>query len=444
VQLDGRHRFDNYIVGAANRLAVSAARAVAESPGETYNPLYIRAASGLGKTHMLSAIGCHALAVRPALHLDALTLDEFVRQLHVAVSMGEAESFRERFQQTDLLLIDDVQFLTGRRETQAELLGIGKYLQGAGRQIVVTSDRLPGDLSDVDERLLAQFASGLVVEIGPPDYETRVAILGAWCAERAVQFEPGVIEELGHIDFASVRDLQTALNRVIGHQKANGLGAPIEPAVVRALFPERRGHAPSTHAGGNAAEARAANGSAAASAAEPSDDRGAGAGEYLTFLSDVAHVVARHVEPWRKQLGEAAARWRAAGYRTGMLDSALRADADPGVDALVATFERHTERLGMLEAEATAADPDLAGSEIFRDPERLAEAEALVAQGSAYGPTSETPVAWVDEDVTAHDVGALSVVPEDVEPVVDVFFLDDEKVLWDWPEITGRVIEAAR
>jgi chromosomal replication initiator protein len=443
VQLDGRHRFDNYIVGAANRLAVTAARAVAESPGETYNPLYIRAASGLGKTHMLSAIGCHALAVQPTLRLDALTLDEFVRQLHAAVSVGEAESFRERFQQTDLLLIDDVQFLTGRRETQAELLRIGEHLQGTGRQIVVTSDRLPADIVDVDERVLAQFASGLVVEIGPPDYETRVAILGAWCAERAVQFEPGVIEELGHIDFGSVRELQTALHRLIGHQKTGGQGAPIEPTAVRALFAERRARAASIQGAGIAAGASEALAAAATSGTGPSDGRVAGAGEYLTFLSDVADVVARHVEPWRRRLGDAAARWRAAGYRTGMLDSALRSGADPGVDALIATFERDTERLGMLEAEATAADPELAGNEIFRDPERLAEAEALVAQGGAYGPTAEAPVAWVEDEGTASDLG-LSVVPEDVEPVVDVFFLDDEKVLWDWPEITGRVIEDAR
>ena len=173
MQTDGRFRFDNYVVGSANRLAVAAARAVAEAPGAAYNPLFIYSSSGLGKTHLIGAIGYQALQLQPSLNLEYLSLEDFVAQLHAAISAGETEAFKQRYKHVDLLLLDDVQFLTGQRETQSEMLRLFNVLQGGGRQIVMASDRPPTDIADVDERLITRLSGGLVVDIGAPDYETR-------------------------------------------------------------------------------------------------------------------------------------------------------------------------------------------------------------------------------------------------------------------------------
>jgi chromosomal replication initiator protein len=193
---DARFRFENFVVGSANRLAVAAARAVSEAPGSAYNPLFIYSASGLGKTHLASAIGNYAKQLQPTLQTEYVTLDDFVEQLHAAISIGQTLSFTQRYAHVDMLLIDDVQFLTGRRETQSEMLRLFNLLQGSGRQIVMTSDRPPNEIADVDERLVSRLAGGLIVDIGPPDYETRAAILRNKCEERGVTLRPNVLDEL--------------------------------------------------------------------------------------------------------------------------------------------------------------------------------------------------------------------------------------------------------
>jgi len=194
--IDGRFRFDNFVVGSANRLAVSAVRAVAESPGSVYNPLFIYSASGLGKTHLLCALGFAARSLHPELHVEYFAVEDFVDQLHAAIASGQGENFRRRWQSFGVLLLDDVQFLTGRAETQSELLRVFNALQGSSRQIVMTSDRPPHEIADVDQRLVTRLSGGLIVDIGAPDYETRVAILRHLCAERGLRFGSGVLEEV--------------------------------------------------------------------------------------------------------------------------------------------------------------------------------------------------------------------------------------------------------
>src|SRR5687767_5313841 len=216
--VDVRSRFDTFVVGAANRLAVSAARAVAQSPGAAYNPLFIYAASGLGKTHLLSAIGQLAKQLQPDLQAEYVTTDELVEHLHQAVTRGETEAFRQRFAALDVLLLDDAQFLTGRQETQSELLRLFNVLQRSGKQIVLTSDRPPTEIADLDERLMTRFSGGLLVDMGAPDYETRVAILRRRCDERDVKFAAGVVEEVARVVFANVREMHGAINRLIAFQ----------------------------------------------------------------------------------------------------------------------------------------------------------------------------------------------------------------------------------
>jgi chromosomal replication initiator protein DnaA len=374
---DARYRFDNFVVGSANRLAVAAARAVAESPGATYNPLIIYSGSGLGKTHLVGALGHLALELQPDLRLIYLSLDEFVEQLHASISAGQTDIFKNRYHTVDLLILDDVQFLTGQRETQSEMLRLFSALQGSGRQIVMTSDRPPAEIADVDERLLTRLAGGLIVDIGAPDYETRIAILRSKCEERGLHFRTGVIEELARVEFANVRELQGALNRLAAYQALGQttIGAPDVRAIV------------------------GANGTSSISLAGV-----APMGEFASFLSDVAVAVAAHVETWKVRLGEAIAFWGGEGYRTGMLERALQLTAAPNVEELLATFSAAVDHLKVLEQRATSVDPALGADDVFRDPERVAEAEQLAERALAGNTPPVGPSAAFARD--SFEVGA--------------------------------------
>src|SRR3989454_845462 len=228
--LNPKFSFETFVVGAANRLAVTAGRAVAENPGTAYNPLFIYSGSGLGKTHLLMALGQGAKKLLPHLNIEYLTLDEYVEAFHAAVAAGQGDAFRRRFQNVDMLLVDDVQFLTNRKEMQAELLRLTEALQTAGHQIVLTSDRPPAEIADLDERLISRFSGGLVVDIGAPDYETRVAILRRKAEERRAKFQPGVLETVAAAEFQNVRELMGALNRLVAYQAVNDVPLNAEGA----------------------------------------------------------------------------------------------------------------------------------------------------------------------------------------------------------------------
>jgi chromosomal replication initiator protein len=317
--IDAKLRFDNFVVGSANRLAVAAARAVAESPGSVYNPLFMYSSSGLGKTHLMCAIGNQVRQRHPGAAVEFVTLDDFIAELHAAVQSGRAEAFGARYQQVGVLLIDDVQFLTGRRETQSELLRVFNALQASGRQIVMSSDRPPADIADVDERLITRFASGLIVDIGSPDYETRMAIIRGKCEDRGVRFRPGVIEELAVLEFKNVRVLQGALNRLIAHQTLGG--EQLEASGVRNVLADL------AEVRGKATPKRAS-------------------GEFQSFLSDVASAVAQHVEQWKARIAEAVAYWTSEGYRTAALERVLRGRTAPeSVEHLLRDFETSVKRL---------------------------------------------------------------------------------------------------
>src|SRR5918992_4423614 len=325
--LDPRFRFDTFVVGGANRLAVSAARAVAQSPGAAYNPLFIYAPPGLGKTHLLSAIGQLAKQLQPDLRAEYVTTDEMVEHLHQAVTRGETESFRARFADVDVLLLDDVQFLTGRQETQSELLRLFNVLQRSGKQIVLTSDRPPTEIADLDERLLTRFSGGLLVDMGAPDYETRVAILRRRCDERDVEFAPGVVEEVARVVFANVREMHGAINRLIAYQTLGEGDVTVDS--IRALLGD--------HGNGNGAVRLTPK-----------------SGGYESFLSGLAVAVAQHIDARRVKLIEATAEWRAEGFRTAALERALQSKETTDPEALLQEFEQKVARLSALEQEVVA------------------------------------------------------------------------------------------
>jgi len=369
--LNPKFSFETFVVGAANRLAVTAGRAVAENPGGAYNPLFIYSGSGLGKTHLLMALGQSAKRLVPALNIEYLTLDEYVEAFHAAVAAGQGDAFRRRFQNVDMLLVDDVQFLTNRKEMQAELLRLTEALQGAGHQIVLTSDRPPAEIADLDERLISRFSGGLVVDIGAPDYETRVAILRRKAEERGASFQPGVLETVAGADCQNVRELMGVLNRLVAYQAVNEL--PLNAVGAKQLL-GLTDPAP--------APAPAAT----------------GGDEFGSFLHDVTVTVGKAVEAWRARVGEAVLRWEGEGYRTRRLEALLDQQAPVGVDEVITGFARDVERLKVLEAEVAALDPQAAGQSLFRDPERLAEAEAAAGDVRAGvapppGPSAAFPLA---------------------------------------------------
>ncbi len=355
--LNAKYTFDTFVVGAANRLAVTAGRTVAENPGSAYNPLFVYSGSGLGKTHLLMAIGDAAKKLAPALNIEYLTLDEYVEAFHASVAAGQGDAFRRRFQNVDVLLVDDVQFLTNRKEMQSELLRLTEALQVAGHQIVLTSDRPPPEIADLDERLISRLSGGLVVDMGLPDYETRVAILRRKAEERGVRFQPGVLETVAQAEFGNVRELMGALNRLVAFQAVNDTS--INAETVKQIL----GLAP-----------------AAAAAAEPAPAPRAAGDEFGEFLADVTVTVGKAVEAWRARVGEAVLRWEGEGYRTQRLEALLQQDAPAAVDEAIAGFAQDVERLKELEAEVAELDPQAAGDSVFRDPERLDDAEKAAAK----------------------------------------------------------------
>jgi len=388
--LNPKFTFETFVIGAANRLAVTAARTVAESPGSAYNPLFIYSGSGLGKTHLLMAIGAAAKRLAADLNVEYLTLDEYVEAFHAAIAAGQGDAFRRRFQTVDVLLIDDVQFLTNRLEMQAELLRLSEALQAAGRQIVLTSDRTPVDIENLDERLISRFSGGLVVDIGAPDYETRVAILRRKSEERGAEFQPGVLETVAAASFANVRELMGVLNRLVAYQAVNE--TPLNAEGAKQLL---------------GIEARV-SGAHAAVAGErtPTPD------EFAAFLTDVTMTVGKAVEAWRARIAEAILRWEGEGYRTRRLEALLEQETPLAPDEEIAAFARDVERLRVLEAEVSQFDPQAAGQSVFRDPERLAEAEEVATRVRAGAAPPPAPSAALP--FAAFAVGSSNQLPVNV------------------------------
>jgi chromosomal replication initiator protein len=368
--LNPLYRFDTLVVGAANRLAFTAAKAVAESPGTVYNPLFIYARPGLGKTHLLMGIGHAARAINPGLSVEYLTLDEFVESFHAAVAAGQGEAYRRRFIDVDLLLVDDVQFLTHRREMQAELLRLSDALQTSNRQIVLTSDRPPAEIEALDERLIRRFAGGLVIDISAPDYETRVAILRRKAEERRATFGEGVLEAVGSLVIDNVRELLGALNRLVAFQAVSD--KPLKPEQAKAL------------AGG--AEAKV-------------EEKPLFSDEFGDFLSEVSATVAQQVDSWRTKVAAAILRWEGEGFSTARLEALLQQEMTTDPEQVLQQFESDVRRLQALHAEAAELAPSLAGSSAFRDPDDLAGAEAVTqrARQGAHPPPAPLPIWRLDD-----------------------------------------------
>lgn len=219
-RLASRYRFDNFVVGPNNRLAHAASLAVAENPARAYNPLFLYGGVGLGKTHILHAIGNAVL--QRGMQVLYVSSEEFTNDLVNAIRTRTQAAFREKYRHVDVLLIDDIQFIAGKEATQEEFFHTFNTLHGQEKQIVMTSDRAPKAMSTLEERLRSRFEWGLTVDITPPDYETRMAILRSK-AEKANRNVPEeVMETIARQIQANIRELEGAWNRVMAYADLSG------------------------------------------------------------------------------------------------------------------------------------------------------------------------------------------------------------------------------
>jgi chromosomal replication initiator protein len=227
---NSRYTFDNFVVGPNNRLPHAASQAVAESPAHAYNPLFLYGGVGLGKTHLLQAIGNEA--AKRDLNVLYVSSEEFTNDLINAIRRRDTVSFRERYRSIDILLIDDIQFIAGKEATQEEFFHTFNTLHGQNKQIVISSDRSPKSLVTLEERLRSRFEWGLIVDIQPPELETRIAILRTK-AERACRNVPDeILENIAHQIQSNVRELEGALTRVLAYSDLSGKPLTMELTII--------------------------------------------------------------------------------------------------------------------------------------------------------------------------------------------------------------------
>jgi chromosomal replication initiator protein len=217
------YTFDAFVPGASNRFAHAAAMAVAEAPPSTaYNPLFIYGGVGLGKTHLLIAVGHHMYRLNPGIRVKYVTSEQFLTEFIKAVRERQSDRFRQRFREVDVLLVDDIQFLAKREETQTEFFHTFNHLHGSGKQIAIASDRPPHELSGLEERLVSRFRWGLCVDVQPPDLETRIAILQVKAERERLTVPHDVVEFIASKFDQSVRELEGALVRVAAWSELTG------------------------------------------------------------------------------------------------------------------------------------------------------------------------------------------------------------------------------
>jgi hypothetical protein len=393
--------FDRFVSGPENQVAAAAALRVAESPGRSYNPLVISGPAGVGKTHLLMAIGQRARVLDPELLVHYESGEAFVDRVTNSLSAGTLDAFREASAGIDVLLLDGLQEVAGKGRTEEELLRIAGELVGRGAQLVIAANAPLAELPGLAPALAARLVGGLNVEIGAPEEATRRIILARLVADHGFDVSDEVQSSLADLPIADVRELKGAVSHLVAAAELESRDISVED--VAKLSGVRLDAGP------------------------------AEADEFDAFLSDISTAVAAVVEtaPWRRRLAAAILRWEGEGIRTRRLEAALDADSAPDVEALLNAFGRDVGRLRHIARElppGAVADPLL-----LRDPDRLQEAERLLAEGSRARPAGPSP---------SSGAARSGVAPP--PQTVDRWFLDREKLAWDWLALDDRVAEEQR
>ncbi|MYB18370.1 MAG: chromosomal replication initiator protein DnaA [Holophagales bacterium] len=240
--LNPQYRFDSFVVGNSNRFASAASQAVAEKPGIAYNPLFLYGGVGLGKTHLLHAIGNRLKRAAPGTRVVYLAAEDFVNDLITSIRFERMPAFRERYRTIDVLLVDDIQFLAKKERSQEEFFHTFNVLYTRQKQIIVTSDAQPRDMADIEERLRSRFGSGLLADIQPPDLETKVAILQRKARQQqGLDLDTDVAMFIARQVHSNVRELEGLLNRVTAFASLSGVPLDLEFAkeALRDVLPEQ-------------------------------------------------------------------------------------------------------------------------------------------------------------------------------------------------------------
>lgn len=245
IKLNAAHTFDTFVVGKHNRMAHAAAEAISDNPGSSFNPLFVYGGVGLGKTHLLHAIGNRA--IQKGFNILYCTSEQFTNELILAIRNQSTEYFRNKYRQVDILLIDDIQFISGKESTQEEFFHTFNHLHASGKQVILSSDRPPKALPTLEERLRSRFEGGLQTDISKPDFETRVAILQSKAATAGMGIDTAALMLIAERVDSNIRELEGALNRIVHQAKffSNRLDVELTEAVLKNLAPERTLRTPS-------------------------------------------------------------------------------------------------------------------------------------------------------------------------------------------------------
>ena len=243
--LNPKYKFDTFIVGSNNKFAHSASLAVAGSPGNVYNPLYIYGGAGLGKTHLMHSVGHFILEQNPEMKIIYVTSEDFTNEVIDCIRSGDAvkmNKFREKYRTVDVLLIDDVQFIIGKESTQEEFFHTFNTLHAAGKQIILTSDKPPKDMETLEERFRSRFEWGLIADIQPPDYETRMAILKKNAENYSKEIDDDVLKYIAENIKSNIRELEGAFNKIVAFSKLNKVDITLshaEEALKDVIYPDK-------------------------------------------------------------------------------------------------------------------------------------------------------------------------------------------------------------
>jgi len=242
-RLNPKYLFETFVIGSSNRFAHAAAVAVAEAPAKAYNPLFIYGESGLGKTHLLHAIGHYTRSLYPGTKVRYVSTEEFTNDFINAIRDGKQDLLRRRYRDIDILMIDDIQFLENKEGTQEEFFHTFNALHNSNKQIVISSDRPPKQLVTLEDRLRSRFEWGLITDVQPPELETRIAILRKKAAQEGLNAPPEVLEFIASKISTNIRELEGALIRVTAFASLNRapVDFPLAEAVLRDLIPESGG-----------------------------------------------------------------------------------------------------------------------------------------------------------------------------------------------------------
>ena len=222
--LNPKYKFDTFVIGSSNKFAHSASVAVAESPGDTYNPLYLYGDAGLGKTHLMHSIGHYILEHNHDMEVLYVTSEQFTNEVIESIRSGNAAAMtnlREKYRTVDVLMIDDIQFIIGKESTQEEFFHTFNALHSARKQIVISSDKPPKDMETLEERFRSRFEWGLITDIQKPDYETRMAILGKYAENFNKEIENDILNYIAKNIESNIRELEGAFNKIIAYIRLN-------------------------------------------------------------------------------------------------------------------------------------------------------------------------------------------------------------------------------